>query len=290
MARKQSGESYVKGKAPIDAMQPTPFRVVSRRRELANTFTLELEPVNATPVPSFMPGQFNMLYHFGVGEVPISISGDTANTATLVHTVREVGAVTAAITGLRKDDAIGVRGPFGKPWPVIEAEGSDMVIVAGGIGLAPLRPAINHILANREKFGRVVILYGARTPADILYLKELQKWRSRLDTYVDVTVDHATREWAGNVGPVTRLIPRANFDPYHSVAMVCGPEIMMRFTVSALNELGVENDAIYLSMERNMKCAIGHCGHCQFGGRFICKDGPVFVFSDIQDHFRIKGL
>lgn len=277
-------------KAPTDAMQPTPYRVVSRRRELANTVTLELAPVNATPVPSFVPGQFNMLYHFGVGEVPVSISGDTANAGTLVHTIREVGAVTAAITGLRKGDAIGVRGPFGKPWPVIEAEGSDIVFVAGGIGLAPLRPAINHILANREKYGRLVILYGARTPADILYLKELHKWRSRLDAYVDVTVDHATREWAGNVGTVTRLIPRANFDPYHAVAMVCGPEIMMRFTVSALNEFGLENDAIYLSMERNMKCAIGHCGHCQFGGRFICKDGPVFAFSEIQDHFRIRGL
>lgn len=276
--------------AKPDVMQPEPFRVLKRQRELADTFTLELAPANGMEASAFLPGQFNMLYHFGVGEVPISISGDPANPGKLVHTIREVGSVSAALGGLGRGDVIGVRGPFGSPWPVTAAEGYDVVIVAGGIGLAPLRPAINHILANRDKYGRFIILYGARMPGGILYLDELRKWRGRLDTYVDVTVDHAPRDWVGNVGPVTRLIPRANFDPLHAVAMVCGPEIMMRFTISALNELGVGDDSIYVSMERNMKCAVGHCGHCQFGSRFVCKDGPVFPFSSIRDHFRIRGI
>ena len=274
----------------IDVMQPTPFRILGRRRELADTFTLELEPASGPKIHAFEPGQFNMLYHFGVGEVPISISGDPAHPEKLLHTIRDVGAVTAGLGALGKGDMVGVRGPFGTPWPVVAAEGSDVIIIAGGIGLAPLRPAIEHILANRERYGRFIILYGARTPKDILYLKALQKWRGHLDAYVDVTVDHAARAWAGNVGPVTRLIPLTNFDPYHVVAMVCGPEIMMRFTVSALNELGVENESIYVSMERNMKCAVGHCGHCQMGGHFVCKDGPVFAFSDIKDNFRIRGV
>ncbi|MFC1672725.1 FAD/NAD(P)-binding protein [Pseudomonadota bacterium] len=274
----------------LDAMQPIPFRVLGRRRELADTFTLELEPVNGRKLHAFQPGQFNMLYHFGVGEVPISISGDPAQPEKLIHTIRNVGAVTAGLGTLAKGDTIGVRGPFGTPWPVDKAEGNDVIIVAGGIGLAPLRPAIEHVLANRKRYGRFVVLYGARTPKDILYLKQLQKWRGRLDTYVDVTVDRAMRDWAGNVGPVTRLLPRINIDPYHAIAMVCGPEIMMRFTVTALNELGVKDESIYVSMERNMKCALGHCGHCQMGSHFVCKDGPVFAFADIRDHFRIRGI
>lgn len=271
-------------------MTPVPMHIAKRTQELTDIFTLELTSANGGKPFSFRPGQFNMLYAFGVGEVPVSISGDPATPGKLVHTIRSVGAVTAALSNLKKGDEVGVRGPFGSSWPVAEAEGSDVVIVAGGIGLAPLRPLIEHILANRNKYGRFVVLYGARSPAEVLYLKQLQAWRGRLDTYVDVTVDHAGRDWAGNVGVVTRLIERANFDAFHTKAFICGPELMMRFTIKELTERGVAKNNIYVSMERNMKCAIGHCGHCQFGGHFICKDGPVFPYSSIDSLLKIRGL
>ena len=277
-------------KPKLDAMTPRPFTILTRRQELADTFTIQLAPTDGGANIQFAPGQFNMLYAFGVGEVPISISGDPAQPDKLVHTIRDVGAVTDALSKLKKGAQVGVRGPFGSAWPVEDAEGSDVVIVAGGIGLAPLRPAIEHVLANRAKYGRFVILYGARNPADVLYMKQLQAWRGRLDTYVDVTVDSAGRDWSGNVGVVTRLIGRANFDPHHTKVFVCGPEIMMRFTIKELNALGVAKDDIYVSMERNMKCAIGHCGHCQFGGQFICKDGPVFPYARIESLLQVRGL
>jgi NAD(P)H-flavin reductase len=168
------------------------------------------------------------------------------------------------------------------------AEGEDIVIVTGGVGLAPLRPAIYHLLANRHKYGNICLYYGARTPEDILFRRELEKWRGQFDLTVDVTVDRATGRWAGQVGVVTRLIARRGFDPLHAVALVCGPEVMMRYAVKALNEEGIGNDRIHVSMERNMKCALGFCGHCQFGASFVCKDGPVFRFDTIQDIFEIR--
>jgi NAD(P)H-flavin reductase len=259
-----------------DPMLPHPYRVRRVRRETYDTFTLDLEDANGASGLSFAPGQFNMMYLFGVGEVPISISGDPARSKTLVHTVRAVGTVTKPLVGLRGGDVLGVRGPFGSSWPVEEAKGSDVVIVAGGLGLAPLRPALYYILSHRKKYGRVVLLYGARTPEDLLYTGELEEWRSRFDMAVEITVDAATGDWRGNVGVVTTLIPWARFEPSDTVAMVCGPEVMMRFTVQALQERGVAAENTYVSMERNMKCAVGFCGHCQFGPTFICKDGPVF--------------
>jgi NAD(P)H-flavin reductase len=208
----------------------------------------------------------------------------------LIHTIRSVGTLTRALTALKKGASIGVRGPFGSAWPVEQAEGHDVLIVAGGIGLAPLRPAIYRILARRRAYGRVLILYGSRTPRDLLFRKELEQWRGRFDTYVDVTVDRASGEWEGNVGVVTSLISRANFDPEHTVAVLCGPEIMMRFTIAALNDQGVENERIHLSMERNMKCAVGFCGHCQYGPGFVCRDGPVYRFDRIQHLFGVREL
>ncbi|MBF0251606.1 MAG: FAD/NAD(P)-binding protein [Alphaproteobacteria bacterium] len=280
----------VKSTKPVpDSMTPAPFRVTARRQDLADTFTIELEAADSPRGFAFRPGQFNMLYHFGVGEVPISISGD-AGAGKLIHTIRDVGAVTHGLSTLKKGDMVGVRGPFGSAWPVDAAEGSDVVIVAGGIGLAPLRPAIQHVLDNRDRYGRFVILYGARSPKDVLYLPELQSWRGRLDTYVDVTVDHAESGWAGNVGVVTKLIERANFDATHAVAMLCGPEIMMRFTVAELTARGMDRGDIHVSMERNMKCAVGHCGHCQFGPKFVCKDGPVFPYGEIEALLKARGV
>lgn len=264
-------------------MLPHPFRVQQMRQETSDTFTLALEPTNGNPELHFAPGQFNMLYVFGVGEIPISISGDPMNARTLVHTTRSVGTVTKVMRMLKKGDLIGVRGPYGTHWPVESVEGSDVVFVAGGIGLAPLRPALYRVLANREKYGKVVLLYGTRTPQDILFRKELEQWRARFDLDIYVTVDRALRPWHGNVGVVTALIQKAPFDPSSAVAMVCGPEIMMRYTVLELLKRGVEQDNVYISMERNMKCGIGLCGHCQLGPEFVCKDGPVFTYNAMKD-------
>ena len=274
----------------LDPMLPQLYRVQRMRREIPDTFTLELEPANGSSIPPFATGQFNMLYVFGVGEVPISISGNPAQPTPLVHTTRAVGTVTKAMRRLRPDDVIGVRGPFGSHWPIELAQGKDVVIVAGGIGLAPLRSAMYQITAQREKYGKVALLYGARTPADILYRRELEHWRGRFDLEVYITVDNATDAWHGSVGVVTKLIPRASFDPGNTIAFVCGPEVMMRFTVAEFEKRGVASEHIYISMERNMKCAVGFCGHCQYGPHFVCKDGPVFQYSRVQSLFTKREI
>lgn len=265
-----------------DPMVPRPYRIDRMRRETHDTFTMELKPAGESN-GMFSPGQFNMLYVFGVGEVPISISGDPGKQEMMVHTTRAVGMVTEAMRGLAPGSTVGVRGPFGRGWPVDEGEGSDVVIVAGGIGLAPLRPALYRVLARREKYGKVALLYGTRTPQDLLFRSELEKWRSRFDLEVVVTVDNATPAWKGNVGFVTWLVRRAAFDPLNTIAMICGPEIMMRYTTMELLQRGMATNNIFLSMERNMKCAIGFCGHCQFGPTFVCKDGPVFPFKKLEN-------
>jgi NAD(P)H-flavin reductase len=266
-----------------DPMRPEPYRILRVRRETHDTFTLELRPEAGGPRPPFRPGQFNMLYVFGVGEIPISISGDPGAGDRLVHTTRAVGTVTNAMSALAAGDLVGVRGPFGSPWPLEAARGRDVVLVAGGIGLAPLRPALYALLADRRQYGKVVLLYGARSPRDILYRRELERWRARFDLEVHVTVDRSLPSWHGNVGVVTALVPKAPFTPQQTVALVCGPEVMIRFTAIELHRRGVPPGQIYVSMERNMKCAIGLCGHCQFGPVFVCRDGPVLPYERIQD-------
>jgi NAD(P)H-flavin reductase len=273
-----------------DPMLTYPFYVQRLRHETHDTFTLELKPAREVDMAGFKPGQFNMLYVFGLGEVPISISGNPENTERLIHTVRAVGAVTKTMGKLRRGYMMGVRGPFGVGWPIKEAEGKDVLIIAGGIGLAPLRPALYYILTHRKNYGKVSLLYGTRTPDDIIFLRELEKWRARLDLEVFITVDRARGEWRGNVGVVTTLIPKAPFEPGNSLAMVCGPEVMMRFCALELQKRGLPPDAIYFSLERNMKCGIGICGHCQLGGVFVCKDGPVFRFDRIRDLFSRREL
>lgn len=268
-----------------DPMWPSPYRVQRVRRETHDTFTLELSPVNEHDRFCYAAGQFTMLYVFGVGEVPISISGDPAEPHILVQTIRAVGTVTQALRKLRRGDIVGVRGPYGSAWPVEEAVGSDVIIVAGGLGLAPLRPALYSILSRRAAYGTVALIYGARTPQDLLYGRELKRWRSRFDLSVEVTVDSALADWGGHVGVVTGLIPRVQFDPFSTTALVCGPELMMRFTVQELLKRGLTGEQIFVSLERNMKCAIGFCGHCQFGPHFVCKDGPVFCYDRIQAVF-----
>ena len=273
-----------------DPMRPAPYAVQQVRRETHDTFSLLLRPAGAVAVAPFHPGQFNMLYAFGVGEAAISISADPSDPHRLWHTIRQAGIVTGALARLKKGGVIGVRGPFGTPWPVQRAEGRDLLIIAGGIGLAPLRPVIHHVIAHREMYGQVNILYGARTPDDILYRRQLEGWRGRLDLNVEVTVDRGGADWRGDVGVVTELIRMATFDPANTTAMICGPEIMMRFTVRELSKCELPDCDLYLSMERNMKCAVGFCGHCQYGPTFICKDGPVFSYDRIRSLMSIREL
>ena len=257
---------------------PRPFRVAERVVETADTVTFGFEPVDGEQI-DFRPGQFNMLCAFGVGDVPISMSG--THDRLLLHTVRSVGAVTRAICSAEAGDVLGVRGPYGSNWGLEGATGRDVVLLAGGIGLAPLRPAIEHVLARREQYGRVSVLVGARSPDLLLFKDDVTAWRTGLDAQVETTVDVATTEWRGDVGLVTELISRAPFDPLNTLALVCGPEIMMRGVAATLVDRGVPPNDIRISMERNMKCAIGHCGHCQFGPHFVCKDGPVFPYQRV---------
>lgn len=272
------------------AMTPVPYLIKKVYRDTADTFTMDLVNQDDGKGLPFTPGQFNMLYAFGAGEVPVSISGNPTSTKLLVHTIRVVGAVTQAIQRLRAGDIIGVRGPFGTGWPVKTAEGNDIMLIAGGIGLAPIRPALYYLLANRGKYGKIVLLYGTRTPSDILYRSELEQWRARFDLEVEVTVDRTKGDWWGNVGVVPTLIQRAPFDPLNAVAMICGPEVMMRFSVMALRKTGMTASDIFISMERNMKCAVGLCGHCQYGAKFVCKDGPVFSYESVADLFNKREI
>lgn len=270
-------------------MTPVFLPITRRAHETGDVITLDIPIANA-PLMAFQAGQFNMLYAFGVGEVPVSVSGDPAATDRIVHTIRAVGPVSTALTKLQPDELVGVRGPFGSSWPMDAAAGSDVLVVAGGIGLAPLRPALYHLLRERERYGRVVLLYGARTPEDLLYRDELETWRRAPELQVRVTVDSAGPDWIGDVGLVTKLLSKVRFDPVDTVAMLCGPEIMIRFTATALEDLGVASESIFVSLERNMKCAVGWCGHCQFGPHFVCKDGPIFSFDRVRDNFAVREI
>ncbi len=270
------------GTNTTNPMLPQPYLLRDVAKETPDTFSLKLAPEAGANGMSFQPGQFSMLWVFGVGELPISISGDPALQDRLVYTVRSVGEATHSLVNQRVGDSVGVRGPFGIGWPVEAARGRDVVVVAGGIGLAPLRPVIYQVLQNRKDYGRLVILYGARSPRDLLYRKEMATWARNRETQVLVTVDYGGLSWRGHVGVVTTLFKYARLDPARSVAMVCGPEIMMRFVTRELETQGLDRGNIYLSMERNMKCAVGFCGHCQYGPHFICKDGPVFRYEQMR--------
>ncbi len=277
---------------PDDVMRPRFLATVARVQETESVVTLDLalEPGVDPDAPAFEPGQFNMLYAFGVGEVAISISGDATLRDRVVHTIRAVGPVSQALAGLQVGQQVGVRGPFGSSWPVREATGSDVLVIAGGIGMAPLRPALYHLLHNRRNYGRVALLYGARSPEELLFREELQEWRQTPDLQVRVTVDRAGPDWLGDVGLVTKLLPKLDYDPPDTVALICGPEAMIRFTAMGLEESGVDPNRIYVSMERNMKCAIAQCGHCQFGPHFVCKDGPIFPLTAVRDLMNVREI
>jgi len=273
---------------PVGAMVPRPFRLADRRQDTADTFTIMLEPTDGVPL-EFIPGQFTMLSAFGVGEVPISVSSSAHVAGPLQHTIRDVGAVTHALANTSVGDVVGVRGPYGTGWEVTDGAGGDVVLVAGGIGLAPLRPAVLEVLTHRERYGRVVLLYGTRSPEDLLFADELQSWANQ-EIEVLVTVDYGTPSWFGRVGLVTTLITRAGFAPRSSLALVCGPEVMMRFTAAALIKRGVRPDKVRVSLERNMRCGVGLCGHCQYRELFVCVDGPVLPFARVADLLGVREL
>jgi len=269
---------------------PVPYVVRSRTQETSDIATLVLAPANGVALKPFAPGQFNMLYAWGVGESAISISGPLGPGGELVHTVQSLGPTSRALFSAMPGTVLGVRGPYGTGWPVEAAVGKDILLAAGGLGLPPLRPLLYQLLAEREKYGRIEVVYGARTPKHLVFYDELQTWRSRNDLRFQVTVDAAGRDWYGDVGVVTTRIPDTRFEPAQTVAFVCGPEVMMRFTVQALLARGIGPDAIYVSMERNMKCAVGLCGHCQFGPDFVCRNGPVFPYRRIGPYFTVREV
>ncbi|MFJ5547467.1 FAD/NAD(P)-binding protein [Streptomyces sp. NPDC093225] len=267
------------------SLVPLPHRVRDRREETHDVVTLTLEPVGE-PLAPFAPGRFAMLYACGVGEVPVSVSR-IHDGGVLGHTVRSVGPVSRALHGLRPGASVGVRGPFGTGWDAAAARGGDVLVVAGGIGLAPLRPLIDAVLAEREAYGRLAVLAGARTPADLLYTEEFANWRR---PYAAVTVDRPAEGWAGRVGVVTALLDEAPFTPVGTTAFVCGPEVMIRATGRALVHRGVSPARVQVSLERNMRCATGHCGHCQLGPLLLCRDGPVVGYDQAESLLSVREL
>lgn len=264
-----------------DPMLPRPFELKRTRRDTHDTYTLELAPLEGGPL-AFASGQFTMLGAFGMGEVPISISGDPTRPGPLQHTVRDVGSVTHAIVTAAPGSVLGVRGPLGAGWNVLAAAGGDVVFVAGGIGLAPLRPAILEVCAHRDDYRQVAVLYGARTPMDLLFLEDLGDWAREYGIAVEVTVERGEEDWEGRVGLVTNLIGRAGFAADRTTGFICGPEVMMRYCATAFIEQGVAENRLRLSMERNMKCGVGLCGHCQLRELFLCVDGPVVTYDRLR--------
>jgi NAD(P)H-flavin reductase len=269
-----------------------PAEIVEKRQEARRIFTYRLRFQDDRKQHDFRfrPGQFNMVYVHGAGEIPISIVSDPADSGLLDHTIRIVGNVTGVLDRLGVGDVVGLRGPYGSWWPLEEAEGKDIVIVTGGLGCAPVVSVINYIFKRRDSYGSLKILHGIKTPKDLLYRERFRAWQKHPDTEVYLTVDHPDRQWKYSVGFVTNLFGQVQIDVPNSIVMMCGPEIMMRFSIRDLLSRGMPEDRIYLSLERNMKCAIGFCGRCQFGPTFICKDGPVLRYDRIQPFFEVREV
>ncbi|HSL59305.1 MAG TPA: FAD/NAD(P)-binding protein [Acidimicrobiales bacterium] len=259
---------------PTDVLTPTPYRVVSRRRCGDDVATFDVTPIDH-PIDRAEPGQFAMLWAYGIGEVPISFRGVDAQPGRLRFTVRAVGEVSDALVALTRGDVVGVRGPFGRGWKAETEAGRDIVVVAGGLGVCPLWPVVSHLRADRLRFGRISLLVGARSPADLLDVDDLVRWAELTGAHLGVSVDHPSPGWDGNVGLVTDLLDEVDLDPEITSAFVCGPEVMMLATGRALVDRGLAPERIRLSLERNMACGIRHCGRCQVGPLFACVDGPV---------------
>jgi len=273
-----------------EAMLPSPYLVTHLTAETADSATLRLAPAAAAP-PPFRPGQFTMLCKPGVGEVAISISGDpAAGDGTLTQTIRNVGAVSGALCTSRPGDLIGIRGPFGTSWDLDPARGDDLLIVAGGVGLAPLRPVLLGALTRRAEYRRVTLIAGARAPAEFLFRGQLSDWAAAPDLTVELTIDRAAAGWAGAVGFVTEPLRRLDLDAARTNVFLCGPEIMMRLCARMLISRGITADRIQVSLERNMKCGVGLCGHCQLGPLLLCRDGPVVSWAQAEPLLSVREL
>ena len=268
-----------------------PARIIARRVETAGVFTFTMRFVDPAMRRSyrFRAGQFNMIYAFGVGEVPISIVSDPAEPEKLEHTIRIAGRVTGVMAEWKAGDVVGVRGPYGNGWPVERARGRDVVIITGGLGCAPVVGLINYIFRRRQEYGELHILHGVKTPNDLLYRERFDEWRRAPRTRVYLTTDRPDKSWHDRIGVVTELFDELTVPPA-SIVMMCGPEVMMRFAARSLRQKGVGDDDIYLSMERRMECAVGLCGHCQYREHFVCKDGPVFSYRVVRELFGQSGI
>lgn len=263
---------------------PHESEIIERIQESSSIYTLRLrftEPAVHTSY-GFAPGQFNMLYLYGVGEVPISIVSDPEDDHLFDHTIRSVGRVTRALANLQQGDRLGVRGPFGRGWPMAQAEDRDVVIVTGGLGCAPVMSVINYVLRRRERFRRLVIIQGVKHADDLIWRERYQAWAKLPDTQVFVAADKAGPGWPFREGLVTELLGDAQLDPHNSTVMMCGPQGMMQAVGRDLLSRGFAERDLWLSMERNMQCGHGVCGHCQMGEKFVCKDGPVFSYEEIK--------
>ena len=248
-----------------------------------NTYAISLSDSKLQKDFSAIPGQFIMMSVFGAGESAISLS-DTSKNDSIVTTIRNVGSVTNSVLSLKKGDYIGIRGPYGNGWPLEKIRKKDVLIISGGMGIAPLRGVINYVKNNRKDFGFLEILYGARTPEDMIFTDEFYKWRKIRRSRLELTVDSmpVASQFECQLGLVTSCFPRMKTKPKNSVAFICGPEIMMRYAAKCLETIGFKDNQIFLSLERRMKCGIGKCGHCQVGLKFVCKDGPIFSYSEIK--------
>ncbi|MFO0845874.1 MAG: FAD/NAD(P)-binding protein [Gemmataceae bacterium] len=253
------------------------------------TYELAFEDEQVADRYRFLPGQFNMVFLPGIGEAAISLSSDPARPRGFAHTVRAAGNVTQAMARLRPGDQVGIRGPYGTAWPTEACKGLDLVIASGGVGLAPLRPVLYHLLHHRGDFGRVILVYGARGPGDLLFTREYDTWR-RGGIEVETTVDIGDADWRGNIGVVPVLFYRLRLHPARTRLFTCGPEVMIRFVVFEALARRVKPEHVYLSMERNMKCAVGLCGHCQIGPAFVCKEGPVFTYQQMARYLHVEDL
>lgn len=277
--------------ATLDAGAPHAATVVARTQESPSIFTLQvrLDDAAAQAAYRFAPGQFNMLYLPGVGEVPISIMSDPEERDVIGHTIRAQGRVTRGLAALAPGDRVGLRGPFGRGWPLQEVSGCDVVLVTGGLGCAPVVSVIHYVLKRRERFGKLVIVQGVKHAEDLIWREQYDRWAKLPDTQVLVAASQGGSLWPWHVGRVTDLFGLANFRIDCAVALMCGPEGMMRTAAESLLGRGLPESRLYLSMERNMQCAVGRCGHCQFGGTFVCRDGPVFNWGQVKGLLAHRG-
>jgi len=271
---------------------PLETEVVEHVRETSDLFTLRLRLTDpqAREDYAFEPGQFNMLHLPGIGGVPISIASDPARGETLDHTIRTVGRVTRVLEQMQQGDRLGLRGPYGRGWPMHDAEGRDLVVVTGGLGCAPVVAAISYAVQRRERFRRLIILQGVKHSADMIWRERYDAWARLPDTQVMLAADEPGKGWTGHTGLVTELLDKVSFDPEQATAMLCGPEPMMLAGARRLAQMGLPEDRVWLSLERAFQCGVGHCGHCQIGPYFVCRDGPVFAYSEIGWLLGTKGF